>query len=131
MLKKKRSIQGCGETIIGQGTAIEGNIKATGLVRIDGKIEGTIETQGDLVVGTDGIVNAQIQAENVVVAGQVHGAITASGRLEIGKTGKLYADAQVGALVIEEGALFQGQCQMAEHPPGTKEELFRNLQAEE
>lgn len=132
MFKNKASAQGSGETIIGQGTAIQGSIKAVGLVRIDGRVEGTIETDGDLVIGNSGSVEAQMKAKNVIVAGHGQGSIIATGRLEISKTGKLIADAQVGALVIEEGAVFQGQCQMLDDvPPDRKEELFRDLQSEE
>ncbi len=101
-----------GDTIVGQGTEIQGNLKATGLIRVDGKIEGTVETKGDFVVGSAGHVQAEITAQNVIVSGQVQGKITALGRLEIGKTGRLYADASVGSLAIEDGAVYQGQCKM-------------------
>ena len=129
MLRKKAAGQDSGDTIIGKGTFIQGELKGTGLIRVDGKVVGTIETTGDVVVGSGGEVQARIRAENVVAAGQVRGTVTAAGRLEISRTGKLYADATVGALVIEDGALFQGQCKMIEEAPKSREDLFADLKA--
>lgn len=139
MLKRKKTTppRSSGETIIGQGTEIKGSIVADGLMRIDGKFEGTIETEGDLVVGNTGVVDAQIQAGNLMVAGEVRGKIAQVGRLEIGRSGKLFADAKVEQLVIEQGALFQGQCLMDNAPKEvaeqkkSREELFSELEAVE
>ena len=113
----KKDIASSGEpdkvsTIIGVGTEIKGNLKATGGIRIDGRVDGEVHHDGDLVVGEEGVVEAVIKTRNMTVAGEVRGNIEASGRVELVATGKLQGDIVVNALIINEGAVFDGHCQM-------------------
>ncbi len=105
-------------TLIGVGTEIKGNLKATGGIRIDGRVDGEILHDGDLVVGEEGVVEANIKTRNATIAGEVHGNIEASGRVEIVATGKLLGDIVVTTLIINEGALFDGNCQMKQAEGG-------------
>ena len=57
------------DTVISKDVTLQGTVQASGVLRIDGKIEGRIDTQGDVIVGKDGVVIAQVSANNVVVAG--------------------------------------------------------------
>ncbi|MEW6622382.1 MAG: polymer-forming cytoskeletal protein [Bacillota bacterium] len=100
------------DTIIGKGTAFHGNIKAEGTLRVDGKIEGEIESQGDILIGESGVVIGGIKARNILVAGIIKGDVVISGRIEIASSGKLEGDINTSSLIIDEGALFQGSCQM-------------------
>lgn len=100
------------ESILGKGFQVKGVIHSKGTLRIDGTCEGTIEGEADVIVGESAVVNSEIKARNVTVAGTVTGNITASGRLEIVQTGKVRGDVRVGTLVISEGALFHGNCTM-------------------
>ncbi|RJQ07649.1 MAG: polymer-forming cytoskeletal protein [Bacillota bacterium] len=99
-------------TLIGVGTEIKGSIKATGGIRIDGRVDGEILHEGDLVVGEEGYVEASVKTRNATIAGEVRGNIEASGRVEIVSTGKILGDIIVTTLVINEGAVFDGTCQM-------------------
>ncbi|MCL6580508.1 MAG: polymer-forming cytoskeletal protein [Firmicutes bacterium] len=99
-------------TIIGVGTEIKGSVRATGGIRIDGRVEGEIHHEGDLIIGEEGVVEASIKTRNATVAGEVHGNVEASGRVEIVSTGKIFGDIVVTTLVINEGAVFDGRCQM-------------------
>lgn len=101
------------DTIVGKDTNFQGNIKAQGTLRIDGKVEGEIDCQGDVVVGENGFVAAGLKARNLLVAGVIKGNVSVSGKLEIASTGKLEGDISTGSLIIDDGALFQGSCQMA------------------
>jgi len=105
-------------TFIGQGTEIKGDIKAKGGIRIDGRVNGQIDHEGDLVIGEEGVVEATIKTRNVTIAGEAHGNIEASGRVEIVSTGRLFGDITVNALVIHEGAVFDGNCQMRQAEGG-------------
>lgn len=100
------------ETIIGASVTLNGDLKTEGSVRVDGKFEGTIETHGDVIVGEKGKVSASIKSRHLLVAGQVKGNIHTSGKLEINNSGKLFGDVVVENIVIEDGALFQGNCTM-------------------
>ncbi|NLM37742.1 MAG: polymer-forming cytoskeletal protein [Firmicutes bacterium] len=99
------------DTLIGKDSAFTGNIESTGTIRIDGKFEGEIITKGDLVIGESGVVQGKIKAENITIAGKVHGEVEAAGKLELVPTGNLEGEAKMALLVVEEGAVFQGNCQ--------------------
>lgn len=111
--KKKKDKQNSSandiETIVGENTEIEGTINATGSLRIDGKLTGKLKTQGDVVVGENGVLKADIEAKNVTVAGSVNGDVVADGKLVIVSTGKLIGDIKITNLIIEDGAIFKGK----------------------
>lgn len=108
------------QTIIGEGTEIKGTIQATGVVRIDGTLEGTILHNGDLIVGPKGRVIADIRSKGLAVAGEVRGNVEAEEKLELLPGARLYGDIKCGHLVVHEGAMFHGRSLMAgEAQPGT------------
>lgn len=100
------------DTLIGKDTVFQGNITATGTIRIDGEFKGELKAKGDLVIGDTGKVEANIEARNVLIAGYLKGNIHASGRVDLAPSAKLYGDMKVKNLIIEEGALFKGNCIM-------------------
>lgn len=100
------------ETIIGRDTQLKGTISAVGTVRVDGQVEGEIIAKGDVVVGETGLVKAKLQARNATIAGTVHGNAEVSDKLELAPTAKLYGDIKTGVLIIGEGAIFKGACEM-------------------
>ncbi len=99
------------DTLIGKDSNLVGTIESTGTIRVDGKFEGEITTKGDLVIGESGQVQGKIKAQNIVIAGQVRGEVEAGGKLELVPTGNLQGEAKMTLLIIEEGAVFQGNCQ--------------------
>ena len=99
------------DTLIGKDSAFTGNIESTGTIRIDGKFEGEIVTKGDLVIGETGAVQGKIKAQNITIAGKVQGEVEAAGKLELVPSGNLFGEAKMALLVVEEGAVFQGNCQ--------------------
>ncbi len=99
-------------TIISGDTAFKGTITSQGTIRVDGQHEGEISTSGDLVVGENGHIQAQVKARNAVVAGVINGNVDISDKLELMPTAKVYGDIKVGILTVNEGAIFRGACQM-------------------
>lgn len=102
------------QTIIGEGTEIKGTIQATGVIRIDGTLEGTVEHRGDLIIGPKGRVIADIQTKSLAVAGEVRGNIDAEEKLELLPGARLYGDVRCGHLVVHDGAMFHGRSLMAQ-----------------
>lgn len=100
------------ETIIGRNTQFKGVIGGGGSIRVDGNLEGEISVDGDIVVGEQGEVIAEIKACNILVSGLVRGNVSASNKLEILSTGRLYGDVRAAVLSINEGALFKGNSSM-------------------
>jgi cytoskeletal protein CcmA (bactofilin family) len=109
------------ETINGKGTQFKGTIKAAGTIRVDGQVEGEISTKGDVVIGETGAIKAQIQARSATIAGSVLGNADITDKLELTSTAKLYGDIKTGVLIIGEGAVFKGACEMRYgNEPGNK-----------
>ena len=98
------------ETVIGLNTNFKGRLVCDGSVRIDGICEeGVIETVGNIVVGPQAKVAANLIADNISVSGAVTGNIKASGRLEILSTGKVWGDVDAGSFLLDNEAHFQGK----------------------
>ena len=90
---------------------ITGTVKFDGPMRVDGKVDGKIITDnGDLVVGETGTVNADINTKSAIVEGRVDGKITASGKVVLKQKAHLIGDLQAKTLVVEEGVVFVGRC---------------------
>jgi len=100
------------ETIVGQATQIKGTISAGSTIRVDGQVEGEIIAKGDIIIGETGIIRAQMKGRSATVAGSVHGNVDLQDKLEIASSGKLYGDIKTGVLIIGEGAIFKGACEM-------------------
>ncbi len=98
--------------LLGQGTEFEGRLVFEGTVRIDGRFRGDIFSRDTLIVGADAFVEAQIDADVVVVSGTVQGEIRALTRVEIQPTGVVRGSVQAPVFKIEEGGLFDGTMQM-------------------
>lgn len=102
------------DTVIGPGTVFEGTIKATGIVRIDGKLTGSVETSGDIIVGDQGNVQADVSANNITIAGKIHGNVTAKEKTSLLHKAFVEGDIDTKNIIIEEGAVFKGRCIMGE-----------------
>lgn len=98
--------------IISEGTAIKGNINASGDTRIDGELIGNITSTGRLVVGPNGKIEGEIVCNNVEVAGFIKGKVTASELLNMKATSKIEGDIVAGKLSVEPGSVFTGTCAM-------------------
>ena len=97
-------------SIIGEGSEFVGEFKVDGLIRIDGKFKGLINTNGKVLVGKTGTVDTDIRAKIVVLVGTINGSVYASERVILLATSKLYGDIVTPNLVLEDGALFHGKC---------------------
>jgi cytoskeletal protein CcmA (bactofilin family) len=99
------------ETVFGPNTSIQGDVRSSGGVRIDGDFGGAIEIAGNLVIGEQAQVVASIKAHNVQIQGTVQGNVSAK-RLEILDTGKLWGDIAVDSFVLDDGGFYHGQSTM-------------------
>jgi len=90
---------------------IEGTIKFDGIMMIDGNVNGEISSDtGKLVVSASGIINATIRTKNAVIDGRVDGKIIASDKVVLKQKAHLTGDLHAKTLVIEEGVVFIGRC---------------------
>ena len=103
-------------TVLGRDDALSGRLQLRGGGQLLGNFSGQIECDGDLLIGPEAHVEADIRTERVTIAGFVRGNIVAASRLKITNTGRLEGDAKVGALVVQEGGVHHGVIRV--HPEG-------------
>src|ERR1051326_539998 len=101
------------ESLSGERTSFEGTLKTEGSVRLLGAIQGEIESKNTIIVEEKARVTARLTAAHVTVAGQVDGQIFCEGRVEIRPTGRVTGEINAGALIVQEGAYFDGNSRMA------------------
>ena len=98
--------------IIGQGTSILGDINSNGDIRVDGTLKGSINTEGKVVLGKEGVVEGDVICQNADISGIIKAKITVSNLLSLKETAKLKGDIVTNKLSIEPGAEFTGSCSM-------------------
>jgi cytoskeletal protein CcmA (bactofilin family) len=99
-------------SLLSKEVIIEGEIQGSENLQVDGKFKGSIKLAGDIYVGPTGVVEADIEADNVVIQGQISGNVTARKQLQIQSAGKLLGDCTAQSIDIKEGALFEGRSKM-------------------
>ena len=95
-----------------EGTSIEGEIKSDSNIRIDGRVKGTINVRGRLIVGASGLVEGDVTCQSSDIEGTVNGKISCQDLLSLKATAKLTGDINTKKLAIEPGAVFTGNCTM-------------------
>ncbi len=105
-------------TLLGKGTLWKGEIHAgPNSLRVEGTIEGTVHSEGEVTIAPSGVVNGTIHAKHLIVTGRVEGVFKIEECLEIHGTGWVEGEVEVGSLVVDEGGTLQGTCTRR----GTKE----------
>jgi cytoskeletal protein CcmA (bactofilin family) len=110
------------ETVVSAGMRIEGELKSSGNISIDGIVVGKVNTSQDLEVGPNAQIDGDMNAINVAIAGTVKGNISAKDSVQILSTAKILGNISCGTVSIQDGAYFNGNCRMQEPKPETKEE---------
>jgi len=102
-------------TIIGEDTVIQGNIKLDGNIVVYGKILGDIETDGTIRIGPGAEIEGKLIGTDLQIGGHVEGNVMAVGKVMLGDKSVLHGDMKASQIVIEEGAHFEGRCDMQAH----------------
>ena len=103
-------------TVLARDDVLSGRLQVKSGGQVLGNFTGQIESDGDLLIGPEAHVEANIRSERVTISGFVRGNVIASSRLKITTTGRLEGDAKVGALVVQEGGVHLGVIRV--HPEG-------------
>jgi cytoskeletal protein CcmA (bactofilin family) len=105
---------------IGVGTVIKGDITSDGDFRIVGKLIGTIQSKGKVVIGKSGEVEGDVLCKNADISGKLKGTLKVDELLSLSNTGAIHGEVITSKIAIEAGALFTGQCQMSNTHDGSK-----------
>ena len=95
------------------GSHVNGELRFQTSFRVDGKFDGTVVSDGDLIVGDGGEVDGDLRVGQIVISGTVRGTVRAAKRVQISPSGKVFADVDTPSLIIEDGAVFEGRCSMS------------------
>lgn len=107
-------------TIIGSSCELSGDFIAKGSARIDGKVDGNVTVEGNLIMGAGGSVTGNVCANAVLIGGEVIGSISAPEKAELTATAKVLGDIATAVIVIDEHAVFQGRIDMNQATPDKK-----------
>ena len=92
--------------VIAKNTTIIGDIKSDGDFRIDGTLEGSLKTDGRVIIGSDGFIKGKVEATNADIEGKFSGELLVSNTLTIKATADISGEVIIGKLSIEPGASF-------------------------
>src|SRR6266487_4986811 len=100
------------KNVLNSDVEIKGNLKFSGELTLEGKLEGEVQTDGVLNLGDTAVVNGNINAQSVVVRGKINGNINAKEKIDIKAKTELFGDIRATKLVIEEGVTFVGKTEV-------------------
>ena len=119
------------KSIIGQDAVFEGTLQAKETTRVDGLIKGDVKIDTVLVLGLTGKIVGNVQAATIMIGGTVEGDLVATDKITISATGKVTGNLHTKKLVVDENAVFFGQCFMGDNVPKQPEAEPAPLKAAE
>ncbi|WP_316898485.1 polymer-forming cytoskeletal protein [Pseudodesulfovibrio indicus] len=97
---------------LGAGTNYHGKLHFQGAVRIDGNFQGEVVSEGTLVIGQEAVVDGQVKVGQLVLSGRIKGEVEAKNKVVLHKTANLQGNIRTPVLVVEEGAVLEGELNM-------------------
>jgi cytoskeletal protein CcmA (bactofilin family) len=116
------------ETVLGANSTLLGELRSQANVRLDGTFEGTLEIEGNVLVGETAKITADIHAKNVSVAGAVRGNISGN-KIQLLRTARVWGNISAAAITTEEGAFIDGKLTMVRHDASTQSIEMASLPA--
>ncbi len=101
-----------GVNVIAEGTTLTGNIITSGDCRIDGTMNGNIQSNAKIIVGTNGKLEGELVCKNLEIEGRVKANVNVGELLSLKANSTLIGNITVGKISIEPGANFVGNCRM-------------------
>jgi len=114
-------------TILGHDGVFEGKITVKHSIRIDGFLQGDVNTTETLTIGKEGVIEGNVSAKNLIAGGRIKGTVLIAEKTVLETTSNLEGSLKTGKLVIEEGAVLQGSTDMT--PPSQPKGHGRILEA--
>ena len=114
-------------SIIGADMVVDGSIHAKEAVRVEGTVNGDVETDGALIISSSGKVKGNVKGSSIIIGGSLEGDLTSGGRTEVASTGKVIGNIRTKSLVVDENGVFQGQCIMNAEGLSTVPEASANV----
>lgn len=106
------------DTVIGPETAVKGDLRVTGSMRLDGFVEGRVDVTETLLTGPRSRLKGEARCRDGVIAGAVEGNLTASESVELQSGAQVFGDITCRGLVIQRDCVFDGRCAMTRDQTG-------------
>ncbi|MHB1297392.1 MAG: bactofilin family protein [Gemmatimonadaceae bacterium] len=109
-----------GETtlsIVSAGTSVTGDIECDGILKVEGRIDGSVKRARQVMLAKEGAIHGDVTAQEVVVGGVIHGNVTASDRLELQTTAVVNGEIATKSIIVMEGARINGGVKVTEPSP--------------
>lgn len=116
---------------LGGETFFEGKLSYTGAVRVDGRFKGEIRSEDTLIVGETARIEGMIHVGRAIIQGEIVGNVHAKVKVELHHPGRVIGDITTPAVMIDEGAIFDGKCKMKEKKQEEKKEAKTEAKTEE
>ncbi len=122
------------KNVLNSDVEIKGNLKFTGELLLEGKLEGEVNADGILTLGESGSVNGNINVNAIVIRGKVNGNVSAKDKIELKSKAEVFGDIRAAKLAIEEGVTFVGRTEvnpnkvMPSAQPGRAPEISRGTE---
>lgn len=105
-------------SVIGTGMRIVGDVESTGVIKIEGVVEGGVRSSRQILLGKTGVIQGDVHAADAVLGGKVVGSVIASERVEIQNAAIVEGDIYTRSIVVAEGGSINGQVRMGEQLEG-------------
>ncbi len=99
-------------SLLSKNVSIVGEIQGNEDIHVEGRLKGSIKITGNIFVGPTGVLEADVEADNIVILGKINGNVLARKQLEIKSLGQLIGDCSAQSIDIKEGAIFEGRSNM-------------------
>jgi cytoskeletal protein CcmA (bactofilin family) len=125
MLKKGSGVPEQAEitAFLGKGTEFKGVLSFEGTIRVDGKVEGEVVSKDTLIAGDGAYLHGEISIGTLISSGKVVGNIVASQKVHVLAPGTVQGNIKTPRLIIEEGVLFDGKCEMASEKKASEQKV--------
>lgn len=97
-------------TIIGSGSSISGDVHINGFIRIDGDIDGNLETDGNVIIGENARIHGNIDAKSVIIGGIILGNVQAAENVKLLTNAVVIGDIISHKVQIDDKSTFHGHC---------------------
>lgn len=108
-------------SLLSKNINIVGEIQGNEDLHVEGRFKGSIKITGNIFVGQTGVVEADVEADNIIIQGKINGNVLARKQLEIQSLGELIGDCSARSIDIKEGAIFEGRSNMIRSAGGSLE----------
>lgn len=101
-------------SIISSGTTVSGDIECGGVLKVEGRVDGSVRLARQVMLAKEGTIHGDVSAQEVVVGGVIDGSVTATERLELQTTAVVNGDITTKSIVVMEGARINGAVRMTD-----------------